>query len=75
MSGGDGGIEFAVGTGEPLGPLVVEIGQRALGEFGGRVGIFFGMGRVIGELGVSGVPASGPCGWTGAHLACRIRDS
>lgn len=42
MSGGDGGIEFAVGTGEPLGSLVVEIGQRALASLAAESGSFFG---------------------------------
>jgi hypothetical protein len=32
VSGGDGGIEFCVGIGEPSGALVIEIGQRALGQ-------------------------------------------
>ena len=50
---------------DPFWPLVVEIAQRALGEFGGRVGIFFWMRQVIGELGVSGVDAGV---WFGAAV-------
>lgn len=39
VGGGDGGVQVAVGVGEPGGAGVVEVGEGALLEFGGGRGV------------------------------------
>ena len=75
VGGEDGGVEFLVGQCEPGGALVVEIGERAFGQFAcGLVGVWHAA-RVADRADAArvGVGPGGMASALGGHAWCLTR--